>query len=165
MSSPFLAADAVRTRENMESSVPSITFSGLCDEPLEPVNMLYNEVVSMQQFTSRIAAGEGVQQFELLQTGGLSTATEDMLKSVIGMNGLVGAVIKAYSYHHALVLRPEDFWMAILAQLSFYVNANAEELRSKFVAHEGKKELEIVDDGALRSWNYEKLMTQMVPLM
>ncbi|KAF9526382.1 hypothetical protein CPB83DRAFT_770368 [Crepidotus variabilis] len=56
-------------------------------------------------------------------------------------NGLIGTVVKAYCQHHHLVLRPDDIWMAILCQFNFYVNANAEKLRSSFVAHEGKKPL------------------------
>ena len=36
---------------------------------------------------------------------------------------------------------PEDIWFAILSQLSLYINAHAEELRSFFVAHEGQKAL------------------------
>lgn len=36
--------------------------------------------------------------------------------------------------------------MAIITQFSFYVNAHAEDLRGKFVAHEGKVSLEIVYD-------------------
>ena len=49
----------------------------------------------------------------------------------------------AYNLHHHLRIRPEDVWLSILTQLSFYINAHAEELRGKFVAHEGKKELEV----------------------
>lgn len=56
-------------------------------------------------------------------------------------NGLVQTAFLAYTAHHHLVLRPEDIWFAILSQFSFYVNANAEELRSSFVSHEGKKGL------------------------
>jgi hypothetical protein len=58
-------------------------------------------------------------------------------------NGFVDTVIYAYNKHHNLVIRPDDVWIAILSQLSFYINDNAETLRSKFVAHEGKKELEL----------------------
>lgn len=58
-------------------------------------------------------------------------------------NGFVSSVIKAYNSHHHLRIRPEDVWFAVLTQLSFYINAHAEELRGKFVAHEGKKELEV----------------------
>ncbi|KAF9529371.1 hypothetical protein CPB83DRAFT_875519 [Crepidotus variabilis] len=53
--------------------------------------------------------------------------------------------------HHHLVLRPDDIWMAILCQFNFFVNANSEELRSSFVAHEGKKTLEVVDKD-LKDW-------------
>jgi hypothetical protein len=40
-----------------------------------------------------------------------------------------------------LTIRPEDIWFAIISQISFYINANAEELRDYFVSHEGQKEL------------------------
>ncbi|KAJ7654109.1 hypothetical protein DFH06DRAFT_994035, partial [Mycena polygramma] len=58
-------------------------------------------------------------------------------------NGFVDTIISAYNQHHALVLRPDDVWIAILTQFNFYVNANAELLRANFVAHEGKKELTV----------------------
>ncbi|KAG8797798.1 hypothetical protein FRB91_008370, partial [Serendipita sp. 411] len=51
-------------------------------------------------------------------------------------NGFVDAVVEAYNNHHHLIIRPDDVWCAILSQFNLYVNANAEELRSKFVAHE-----------------------------
>ncbi|KAF6800215.1 hypothetical protein CSOJ01_12282 [Colletotrichum sojae] len=60
-------------------------------------------------------------------------------------NGFVWAAYQAYSHHHHLTIRPEDIWFAILTQLSFYINANAEKLRHFFVDHEGKKELEVID--------------------
>ena len=58
-------------------------------------------------------------------------------------NGFVRSMIKAYSHHHHLNIRPEDVWFAILTQLSTYINKHAEELRKQFVAHEGKEELVI----------------------
>lgn len=70
-------------------------------------------------------------------------------------NGLMYAAIDAYSQHHHLKIRPEDVWLAILTQLSAYINAHAEELRGSFVAHEGKKELRIFYDSGNRftvSW-------------
>ena len=67
-------------------------------------------------------------------------------------NGFVYAAIDAYSSHHHLILRPEDIWFAILTQLSLYINAHAEELRSFFVAHEGQKELWIIyDSGSIHT--------------
>ncbi|THU99977.1 hypothetical protein K435DRAFT_964264 [Dendrothele bispora CBS 962.96] len=56
-------------------------------------------------------------------------------------NGLVMTLSEAYSNHHAVSIRPDDVWIAILTQFSAFVNANAEKLRSSFVAHEGRKEL------------------------
>src|SRR5205085_1689909 len=59
------------------------------------------------------------------------------------VNGLVDAAITAWNTHHHLVLRPDDIWVAIISQLGFYIDAHAEELRDFFVAHAGKKELEV----------------------
>ncbi|KAJ7821597.1 hypothetical protein B0H14DRAFT_3146644 [Mycena olivaceomarginata] len=63
-------------------------------------------------------------------------------------NDFIGTVISAYNGHHALIIRPDDVWIAILCQFNFFVNANAELLRANFVAHEGKKELEITAKGS-----------------
>lgn len=46
-------------------------------------------------------------------------------------NGLVHTLLKAYCSHHAVSIRPDDVWLAILTQFSFFVNANAEELQDK----------------------------------
>lgn len=58
-------------------------------------------------------------------------------------NGFVDTVIKAYSNHHHLVLRPDDLWIAILTQVNIYVNIHAEEFRDMFVRHEGRKDLTV----------------------
>ena len=58
-------------------------------------------------------------------------------------NGFVHGSILAYNEHHHLQIRPEDVWFAIISQIGFYINCHAEELRGMFVAHEGKKELEV----------------------
>ncbi|KAI0418381.1 hypothetical protein F5X98DRAFT_117163 [Xylaria grammica] len=76
-------------------------------------------------------------------------------------NGFAYAATSAYNQHHHLTIRPEDVWFAILTQLSFYINANAEDLRSLFVAHEGQKELEVIDVGTVQSADFGKLAVQM----
>ncbi|OCK75976.1 hypothetical protein K432DRAFT_361193 [Lepidopterella palustris CBS 459.81] len=68
-------------------------------------------------------------------------------------NGFVHTAVQAYSGHHRLVIRPDDVWNAIISQLSFYVNKNAEQLRDLFVAHEGKKELRII----MPAWTVETI--------
>ncbi|KAJ7464169.1 hypothetical protein FB451DRAFT_1094666 [Mycena latifolia] len=77
-------------------------------------------------------------------------------------NGLVDTVILAYNKHHALVLRPDDVWLAILAQFNFYVNANSELLRASFVAHEGKRELKVTAEGTRNSFDFGEMSRQMV---
>lgn len=70
-------------------------------------------------------------------------------------HSFVNAAINAYNQHRHLQIRPEDVWLAILTQLSSYINAHAEELRGFFVAHDGKKELRIEYHGGTRftiSW-------------
>ncbi|MCJ1374535.1 hypothetical protein MMC20_005767 [Loxospora ochrophaea] len=80
-------------------------------------------------------------------------------------NGFVYSAIDAYSDHHHLTLRPEDIWFAILTQLSLHINANAEELRSFFVAHEGQKELEIKAAGTIRTVDFGLLAQRMTDLI
>ncbi|MCJ1463123.1 hypothetical protein MMC07_001728 [Pseudocyphellaria aurata] len=76
-------------------------------------------------------------------------------------NGFVHTVIQAYNEHLHLSIRPEDVWISILAQFSLYVNANAEELRSKFVAHEGQKELLVDEVGTIHSVDFGILAQRM----
>ncbi|KJK76642.1 hypothetical protein H634G_08230 [Metarhizium anisopliae BRIP 53293] len=80
-------------------------------------------------------------------------------------NGFVWAAINAYSSHHHLCIRPEDVWFAIITQVGFYVNAHAESLRSFFVEHEGKKELEIRVGGTMETVDFGALAGAMTHLM
>lgn len=80
-------------------------------------------------------------------------------------NGLIWAVFYAYSKHHHLVLRPEDIWFAILCQLSFFINANAEELRDYFVSHQGRKELVVEDVGSMEHADFGVLACRMTDLI
>ncbi|KAL2760369.1 hypothetical protein ACRALDRAFT_1021798, partial [Sodiomyces alcalophilus JCM 7366] len=75
-------------------------------------------------------------------------------------NGLVHTCLDAYNRHHRLVLRPDDIWIAIVTQFSFYVNKHAEEMRSFFVAHEGKQSLTIIERDQKRI-NFAKLTARM----
>jgi hypothetical protein len=59
-------------------------------------------------------------------------------------NSFVHTIREAYNQHRALVIRPDDVWLAILIQFSSFVNANAKALQSQFVCHQGKRELTVV---------------------
>jgi len=76
-------------------------------------------------------------------------------------NGFVNAAINAYNQHHHLVIRPDDVWFAILVQLSLYINNHAEELRGKFVAHKGKKELGIIRAGSRYTVDFGEMAESM----
>lgn len=76
-------------------------------------------------------------------------------------NGFVYALYHAYNHHHHLTIRPDDVWFAILNQINFYVNAHAEELRSFFVAHEGQKELTVVEAGTIHTVDFGALAVRM----
>jgi len=67
----------------------------------------------------------------------------------------------AYNGHYHLTIRPEDVWFAILTQLSFYINAHADDLHAVFVAHEGQKKLEVVDIGTVQTVDFGKLALHM----
>ncbi|KAI0691479.1 hypothetical protein BC835DRAFT_113538 [Cytidiella melzeri] len=102
---------------------------------------------------------------EVLQSflgSGENAAGNDLVKST---DGLVSTVISAYNQHHALLLRPDDIWLAILTQFNFYVNAHAEELRDKFVAHEGKQEVVVQAAGTRYSVDFGSLARQMTGQM
>ncbi|KAI0027230.1 hypothetical protein K488DRAFT_81197 [Vararia minispora EC-137] len=78
---------------------------------------------------------------------GGSTAAQTSVRFTNAAKGLVSTIMDAHNNHHALVLRPDDIWLAILNQFHLYVNAHAEDLRESFVAHEGKKTLTIAFPG------------------
>lgn len=80
-------------------------------------------------------------------------------------NGFVRACYHAYSNHHHLTLRPEDIWFAILSQLSFHINAHAEQLRSFFVTHEGREKLEVFDVGTIKTVDFSPLAVRMTKEM
>ncbi len=59
--------------------------------------------------------------------------------------GFIRSVIKAWYNHHHLIIRPDDIWMALLVQFSFYINHTdrKEKLRHLFVNHKDQKELNV----------------------
>lgn len=85
-------------------------------------------------------------------------------------NSFIGSVFKAYCNHHNLTIRPDDVWIAIAVQFAAYMQNTdknesqktiAEELRSKLVDFEGKKELEIKFGGSLETVNWDEFVERM----
>jgi hypothetical protein len=84
-------------------------------------------------------------------------------------HGLVHTVLEAYNQHHALVLRPDDIWIAVINQFSLFVNGEdsngtprAERLRQCFVSHEDKRTLVVVMGGTRNTVDYRQFADLMV---
>ncbi|KAJ7051671.1 hypothetical protein C8F01DRAFT_1376766 [Mycena amicta] len=60
-------------------------------------------------------------------------------------NGFFTTVIDVYRQDHALVIRPDDVWLAVLSQFNFFVNSRAEVLRANFVAHSNGERADWLD--------------------
>jgi hypothetical protein len=63
-----------------------------------------------------------------------------------GFHSLVAAAHLAYQHHYPLVLSPDAIWITIAQGLALHVNNNAEDLRSRFVPHEGKFQVHVRRD-------------------
>ncbi|KAM9993933.1 hypothetical protein ACTFIZ_011899 [Dictyostelium cf. discoideum] len=103
--------------------------------------------------------GDAAEQFKVLKT----SITDDNDKVTIGCgsNSFVYSAWESYNNHHHLVLRPDNIWMAILTQLSFYINKNSEELRDKFVDFNGKKELIVETDYPILEAPFDEMVIEM----
>ncbi len=82
---------------------------------------------------------------KLVQTGDVLHFASDQPNTIYPYvaNGLMSTIYQAYSKHIPLILRPDDIWIAICVAFGKYVNKNAQEMRSCFVEHAGRKQLEI----------------------
>jgi hypothetical protein len=71
--------------------------------------------------------------------------TVDVVKQP-GFHSLIAATHLAYANHYPLVLSPDAIWLTIAQGLAHHVNNNAEDLRSRFVPHEGKVTIHVRRD-------------------
>lgn len=68
------------------------------------------------------------------------------LVSGVQFHPVVAAIHLAFQDHRPLVLSPDIIWLLVAQGFANHVNANAEELRAKFVAHSGKHNLTVRRD-------------------
>ncbi|KAF2736503.1 hypothetical protein EJ04DRAFT_489711, partial [Polyplosphaeria fusca] len=74
----------------------------------------------------------------------LFSSNEDALKSGTvypSSDSFVRGAIDAWAQHQHLVIRPDEVWFSILAQMNFYMTKNAEMVRHLFVNHKGKQNI------------------------
>ncbi|CAH0021808.1 unnamed protein product [Clonostachys rhizophaga] len=81
------------------------------------------------------------------RTRGRESLFNDLETGYIGpsCNGFVHAVCEAYSGHHHLNIRPDDVWLSILVQLSFYFDRNGDKFRYMLEVHEGWRDVGATD--------------------
>eukprot|EP00586_Coscinodiscus_wailesii_P016311 CAMPEP_0172519352 /NCGR_PEP_ID=MMETSP1066-20121228/291366_1 /TAXON_ID=671091 /ORGANISM="Coscinodiscus wailesii, Strain CCMP2513" /LENGTH=323 /DNA_ID=CAMNT_0013301921 /DNA_START=145 /DNA_END=1113 /DNA_ORIENTATION=- len=60
--------------------------------------------------------------------------------------GFFAACLAAFAQHLPLALSPDHVWSVISFAFAKHVDKNAEELRSNFVQHDGKKRIEVLED-------------------
>ncbi|KAF8198682.1 hypothetical protein K438DRAFT_1933439 [Mycena galopus ATCC 62051] len=94
-----------------------------------------------------------------------ATRTQKIPDIVPNKNSFVATLLDAYTQDRAVVIRPDDVWLAILCQFNFFVNANAELLRANFVAHDGKKELIVNTAGNRYSMDMDLIAGEMAGLI
>jgi hypothetical protein len=64
-------------------------------------------------------------------------AQETRILTKCHKNGFIGAAINAFRAHYPLEVKPVHFWLLIMQGIAEHVNQNSEELRTKWVDHEG----------------------------
>jgi len=65
----------------------------------------------------------------------------------VTMHGFIASIVKAWDDELPLALKPDHFWHLVLQAVAGHVVANAEELRPRFVAHDGQMVLRVHRDG------------------
>merc|ERR1719502_1882311 len=73
----------------------------------------------------------------------MSPAPPETVEVFTRQNLFAKSVHAAFYGHHPLVLSPDVIWLTIMQGLANHVDQNAEALRDKFVAHQGKEEIVI----------------------
>jgi hypothetical protein len=139
-----------------------------------PANHLANSIrpsgQSYDNSPSSLFKGACVPQWqksdEILQSSFGPENNQDRFEFIVPRsNGFVNTVLEAYNQHHALIIRPDDVWLTILTQFNFFVNGNAELLRSKFVAHGDKKHLVIRAVGSRYTVDFGHMARAMTTLI
>ena len=131
----------------------AITF--MVDENLPKLNVKHKAVMDGKALATALARNQ-----KLIHPGeGLvaSSFMDDRMSSA-GDDVLFTTIVQCFAEHRPLVLSPDMVWLVIAQGFSYYVNEHAEQLRDKFVSHEGRKTLSVVTSEDLieghPDWDY-----------
>lgn len=143
-----LTAKKIETQE----ATPSQPLTGVRVHPaphgaIQINTRLFTPITSAESFLKGSCREEfkKIKNDHIIQSS-FETISEDS-PALPGRNGFVNSVVQAYNQHNHLIIRPEDVWFSILAQINIYINKNSEELRGMFVAHKGQKALKLFVGG------------------
>ena len=90
------------------------------------------------------AGGAGEPLRGLVDAGGRYAHPSDERMLAVGHeHGFIAAVTAAFKDHYPLALRPQHFWLMVAQGVATHVDLHAEAVRQGWVAHEGKKTLEV----------------------
>jgi hypothetical protein len=76
-----------------------------------------------------------------------SLNTRSLPQIIPTKNGFVETCIAAYNQHHHLIIRPDDVWLTIITQFSFFANGHPEELKDRITPVHRRKPLSIAVNG------------------
>jgi hypothetical protein len=130
-----------------------------------PSNAWNKHAVTSREHLFQQSCPDDFRESSRIIQSSISPATFENSHVSPSSNGFVYAAWEAYSTHHHLTIRPDDIWFAILSQLNFYINVHAEDLRSHFVEHEGKKELIIESAGTIDTHDFSVFARRMTTLI
>lgn len=68
----------------------------------------------------------------------------------VAYHPVVAAVHRAFMKHHPLCLSPDTIWLMIIHGVANHINVHAEELRPRFVSHQGKITLHVRRDDFIK---------------
>jgi hypothetical protein len=116
---------------------------------IRPNDIEFGEIEAEKLDALKIDAKTAVKELVNIDTQYIQSAkaerdTVNLLRC--GMHPFVEAAHLAYSDHLPLVITPDSIWYLISSGVAKHINQHAEELRHKFVSHEGKKEILIRRD-------------------
>jgi hypothetical protein len=79
-----------------------------------------------------------------------SASNQAHLVNAGSAHGLVAAARAAFDRHYPLVLSPDDIWLCLAQGFAIHVGQHAEALRSRIVAHQGKKKIGVRRDDFIK---------------
>ncbi|EGC30711.1 hypothetical protein DICPUDRAFT_157533 [Dictyostelium purpureum] len=163
---PILLDSAINNNNNnnnnnIDSKIQSLTFKVDKDVEVYQVDSTFkfNHIKMVKSnTTSQFLRIDKAKEKDSFIT---KTNIKNSSKSIGNNNSFVWSAIHAFSFHHKLIIRPDDIWMAILNVFSIFFNNNLGKLRNKFVSFSGKKELTVATNYPI----FDAPMDELIKLM